>query len=116
MEREKKLVLLLEYTKLQSSALQNNNMDEFLKLIEKRQILMDEIDTYKEAYTEKETSILNEIIYIEGENNMLFVALYNETKDILKNIRKHRKLHKAYMPYKEQLEEGIFYDKRSEGI
>lgn len=116
MAREKLYVLLLEYTKLQSSALKRNNLDEFLKLIEKRQELMDQIDTYQDPLTEKETTILNEIIYIEKENNMLFMALYNETKEILKNIRKHRKLHKAYTPYNEQLEEGIFYDKKSEGI
>ncbi len=116
MEREKLFSLLLEYTRLQSTALKTNNIEEFLKLIDKRQEIMDQIDTYKEPLTDQETAILGEIIYIENENQMLFTALYKQTKEILRQIREHRKLHKAYKPYNEKLEEGIFYDKRSEGI
>jgi hypothetical protein len=46
----------------------------------------------------------------------MFKIKFEETKEMLRNVREQKKLHKIYTRYEELMEEGIFYDKRSRGV
>lgn len=116
MKKKKLLILLLDYTKMQTNALENDNFEEFLKIIQERQIIIDQLNTLGEKITQEEREILVDIAKIDQENQRIFKIKFEETKEILRNVREQKKLHRTYASYEEHMEEGFFYDKRSKGV
>lgn len=111
------LLQILELTKLQEKALQEEDIELFGKILNDRQILMDKIDNLHKEYPElklqKEEDVLNDIIFIDNMNNKEFKKKFKEVKNKLNQIRSRKKVNNAYNnPYDKSQGEGIFFDKR----
>ena len=117
MEKQKMLMLLLDYTKMQTAALDNDNLEELSKIIQEKQIIIEQINLLRKEITSKEREILEDIAKIDKENQIRFNLNFEEIKKNLKNVRDQKKVHKSYTSYyQEDMSEGVFYDEKSEGV
>lgn len=111
------LTHILEVTKMQMSALKEEDIDKWSKLVVERQIYIDELETLNKGNQigkmEEEEKLLREIIVIDKDNRQEFDRQYEEVQQKLKQIHSQKKVGNAYSnPYDISQEEGIFFDKR----
>lgn len=108
---------LLRLTKLQKEALDQENTDEFAKLIEKKQVCIDQINKITNgavsALDDREKAILLETAEVDKQNRVAFAAQFEEVKLQLRKIRELKKRDTLYSnPYDVSSEEGLFIDKK----
>jgi ribosomal protein L29 len=108
---------ILQITREQSVVLQEENMDEFDKLMEQKQVLMNQIDDLHvkepELKKQKEEELLKEIITLDNQNQEEFNRQLQKVKADLTNLRNQRQVSDVYMnPYDRSYEEGILFDKK----
>lgn len=117
MMKRELLLQILEITKLQEKALQEEDIDLFTKLLQDRQGLIDQIEALHkqspELKLQKEEDVLNEILHIETLNNKEFHKQFEEVQTKLNEMRSRKKVNNVYNnPYDISYEEGVFFDKR----
>lgn len=108
---------ILRITKLQTSALGNEDIDEFTKLIEEKQICIEKINQITNGnpamFNEEERALLTETLEIDKMNREEFDRQYEDAKIQLCKIRSLKKRDNIYSnPYNRSYEEGIFIDKK----
>lgn len=111
-------VLLLELTKEQEKSLKNDDQDNLLMLIEKKQEIINKIDKIQMLDESKITvedvdsilDIISEQQKIENRIELLLEKKVNELKSKMASVRKENKIAKSYKGYSE--EESKFFDKR----
>lgn len=108
---------ILTLTKLQKIALSNEDIEEFDRLIEKRQVCMDQIDEITNepsgALNDEDKQILREVEEIDKVNQEEFCRQFENVKFELRKIRELKKRDNMYSnPYSISSEEGIFFDKK----
>lgn len=119
MENEKRILLnqILELTKEQTIALQEEDLERFEELVGARGVIMQTIDNLHlqnpELKEQTEELILKEIIAIDNQNREEFNKQFELVKEKLKTIREKKKRDNFYNnPYTIATEEGVFFDKR----
>ena len=108
---------LLRLTKLQKEALEAENVDEFAKLIEEKQVCIDQINEVtngdSSVLDNEERAILLETAEIDKQNRVVFDSQFEEVKLQLRKIRDLKKRETFYAnPYDQSHEEGVFFDKK----
>lgn len=108
------LMEILELTKLQTTALENEEIDNFEKLMQKKQTYMDQIDRGKFGELDnEEREILLKITEIDNTNRKEFDNQLEKTKQKLCKIRTLKKRDNVYTnTYNTAWEEGMFIDKK----
>lgn len=114
----------LELTKEQTLALQEENIEDFQILLDKRQTIIDQIEelekTHPEVKQEKHEALLKELIIRDQANVAEYKRQFNEVKQKLEDTRKQisqmrQRQHVSNIynnPYDLSQEEGIFFDKK----
>lgn len=108
---------LIKLTKLQSSMLEEENIDEFISLLDKRQEVIDQLGTLsgKEMANgdEQEKKLVEELKKLDNKNRIEFMKQFDEVKWKLKQIRQLKQGDKHYSnPYSMANEEGVYFDIR----
>ncbi len=115
---KKELLLeLVKLTKQQAVALQEEDIDEFIRLLDQRQEVLDKLETLKKEHPEIQNEDCSEIIQqlqqVDNENRKEFEKQFNDVKNKLKDIRKKKNSEERYTrTYDTSWEEGVFFDKR----
>jgi molecular chaperone GrpE (heat shock protein) len=108
---------ILDLTRKQSLALQQEDIEGFGKMMEQKQVLMEQIDELHikepELKKQKEEELLKEIITLDKQNQEEFNRQLQKVKADLTNLRNQRQVSDVYMnPYDRSYEEGILFDKK----
>ena len=115
---------LLELTKEQSKALQEENIEAFGELLNTRQQVMDSITeleaTHPEIKQEKHQELVKELIALDAQNVTEYKRQFEEVKQKLQDtrreisqMRQRQQVSSVYNnPYDLSQEEGIFFDKK----
>lgn len=111
------LMELVDLTKQQTTALQEENIDEFISLLDQRQEVLDKLEVLKNEYPEIQNEhceeILEKLKKIDNENRKEFEKQFNDVKSKLKEIRIMKNSEEHYTKkYDISWEEGVFFDKR----
>lgn len=111
------LLRILEITKLQTSALKEEDIEKWSELLSERQKYIDQVELLNKengkANTLEEEKLLREIIEIDKTNREEFDKQYEEVQKKLRQIRSQKRVGNVYSnPYDVSQEEGIFFDKR----
>lgn len=108
------LMEILELTKLQTTALENEEIDNFEELMQKKQTYMDQIDKGKFGELDnEEREIVLKITEIDNTNRKEFDKQLEKTKQQLCKIRTLKKRDNVYTnTYNTAWEEGMFIDKK----
>lgn len=111
------IIKLIELTKLQTLALEKENVDEFLELIDKRQEVLNQIQQLQEENPQlkeqHEESLVRELMEIDHKNRVEFEKQFEAVKGKLREIRQMKKREEQYSnPYDISREEGVFFDKK----
>ncbi|WP_069998861.1 hypothetical protein [Cellulosilyticum sp. I15G10I2] len=111
------LLQMLEVTKLQQTALESEDIDQFQSLMQTKQVIIDQIDQLTNAVPrvleEADREILLEIAKIDQQNQKEFNMQLDEVKLQLRKIRQLKKRDTMYSnPYGMSQEEGLFIDKK----
>ena len=109
---------LLDLTKQQAVALEEDNLKEFKKLINRKKGVMKKIDElhleHPELKAQKEEELLKEIIDLDKKNQEEFNSQLQDAKKNLAKLRSGRQVSDVYTnPYDLSREEGILFDKRN---
>lgn len=109
---------LIELTKQQSIALQEEDVDAFIELLNERQLVLDKIDNLYEGNPQlreqHETDLVKELMTIDERNKIEFERQYNVVKEKLREIRMMKRNEGSYSdPYNISREEGVLFDKRN---
>jgi len=108
---------MLRLTKLQTAALEDDNIDEFTSLMEKKQICIDKINEMTNnnpaVLDEDDRVILLQTVEVDKKNREEFNTQFEEVKLQLRKIRSLKKRDAFYSnPYDVSAEEGMFIDKK----
>lgn len=115
---------LLELTKQQSKALQEENIEAFGNLLNARQEIMDQITALEAAHPEvkeeKCEELVKELIALDAQNATEYKRQFEEVKQKLQDtrgqisqMRQRQHVSNIYNnPYDLSQEEGIFFDKK----
>ncbi|WP_054739612.1 flagellar protein FliT [Cellulosilyticum ruminicola] len=108
---------LLRLTQLQSKSLKDGNVDGFIALLDKRQIILDEIQKLHEEKTETkeqhEEDLVTMLKALDEENRVEFERQFEEVKTKLRQARQLKQREQHYNnPYDMSWEEGVFFDKK----
>jgi hypothetical protein len=108
---------ILNLTKLQGVALEDDAIDEFASLIEKRQVCMDKIDEIinldASVLDDEDKQILLQATEVDQKNKKEFERQFEDVKIQLRKIRDLKKRDTIYSnPYDTSVEEGVFIDKK----
>ena len=108
---------LLDYTKEQKELLEKEDFEGFGKMMEKKQVVIDAINTYNnehsEPITDDEMAMLEYIKELDAENNQEFHRQYEEVKLKIRQIRQSKMGNNSYTnPYGVWREEGVFFDRK----
>ena len=108
---------LIEITKKQTIALQEEDVDKFIKLLDYRQIVLNQIQILHEAQPEtkeqNEEELVAQLKAIDDENRVEFERQFEEVKKKLREVRIMKKREEQYNnPYDISWEEGVFFDKK----
>ena len=109
---------LLEITKHQEELIAGEEVEAYIELIDKRQLIMDQIDQINESNPQvldtDERNILLQIKEIDDKNNREFQVQLEKVKNQLKQVRMNMQRANQYNnPYGGIQEEGLFIDKRN---
>lgn len=131
-QKQRLLNLILENTRAQTRAIEDDELELLESLITKREGIMrqvDELDGERAIITTSRTSkepvapiraLLKEIITIDNANQDLMKKSVKDmeeevaaVKEELRDIRERRRQGESYVPeYGNYIEEGVFFDKR----
>lgn len=107
---------LIKLTKLQSEALEKEEVEEFIRLLDKRQEVLECIKDLEQESVEDRIeleALINELKALDEKNQVEFTKQYEEVKAKLREIRQRKVGEKSYgNPYDISREEGVFFDKR----
>lgn len=115
---------LLELTKQQSVALQEENIEAFGGLLQQRQVIIDRMieleSLYPKLKLEKDEVLLKELVELDARNNAEYKRQFEEvrsrleeTRKEISQMRKRQQVSNIYSnPYDFSQEEGIFFDKK----
>lgn len=111
------LMKLVDLTKQQKVVLKEENIDEFIKLIDQRQEVLDLLVALEreqlEIPAENCSEIIEELKQTDNENREEFEKQFNDVKNKLKDIRRMKNREEHYAKtYDVSWEEGVFFDKR----
>ena len=115
MNRRKLIEELIALTKLQTVALEKEDIDEFNILLDKRQEVLEQIQVLYESGSEtKDEKELVAILKALNEKNQIeFMRQHEEVKLKLREIRQMKKREEHYNnSYDISREEGVFFDKK----
>lgn len=108
---------LIEFTKMQTVALEKEDVDEFIRVLDKRQEILDEIQVLHENQPETkeqhEEELVAQLKEIDYKNRVEFEKQFEEVKRKLREVRVMKKREEHYNnPYDISWEEGVFFDKK----
>lgn len=109
---------LIKLTNMQSDALEEEDVETFISLLDDREAVLAEIKALdkKEPHekTLEEEQLIADLIALDNKNRLEFERQRNEVKNKLKEIRMMRQRENNYSnPYNVAREEGILFDKRN---
>lgn len=95
-------------------AIKAGNDEEFVKLLDERNALMDKADQIKESqpgfeYTKKMKKMLEETLLIDKEIAPLLEERIGQSRNVLLHMSKNKQIMKNYQPYLKQMN-GAFID------
>lgn len=108
---------LIELTKMQTTALEKEDVDEFIRLLDTRQEVLDQIQVLHEMHPDTkeqhEEELVTQLKEIDDKNRVEFEKQFEEVKKKLREARAMKKREEHYNnPYDISWEEGVFFDKR----
>lgn len=108
---------LIRLTELQGALLGEENVDEFIMLLDKRQQILDEIQMLHEEQPETkeqhEVELVERLKMLDEKNRIEFERQFEVVKGKLREIRQLKQRESHYgNPYDISMEEGIYFDKR----
>nr|WP_302599116.1 hypothetical protein [uncultured Cellulosilyticum sp.] len=108
---------LIEITKLQTIALEKEDIDEYNRLLDERQVALDKIQVLHEVQPETkeqhEEELVTQLKAIDAQNRVEFEKQFEEVKKKLREVRAMKKREEHYNnPYDISWEEGVFFDKK----
>lgn len=108
---------LIEMTKKQTVALQEEDVDRYIELLNGRQAILNQIQVLHEVQPETkeqhEEELVTELKTIDDANRMEFERQFEEVKKKLREVRIMKKREEQYNnPYDISWEEGVFFDKK----
>lgn len=117
MTKREYIIELIRLTKLQTEALEKEKVEEFIRLLDKRQEILELIQTLYEQNPETrgqhEEELINELKAIDTKNQIEFEKQFQEVKANLCNVRQMKRREEHYNnPYDFSMEEGMFFDKK----
>lgn len=109
---------LIELTKQQSIALQAEDVDKFIELLNERQFVLDKINSLYEENPQlreqHEADLVEELMATDERNKIEFERQYDIVKEKLREIRMMKRNEGSYSdPYSISREEGVLFDKRN---
>ncbi len=109
--------LLIKITQRQEKALENEDIDKFISLLEDRQELLDKMEVLHQEYPETreqhEEELVKELQALDQKNQEEFKRQFEEVKENLRKVRQMKKSEQQYNnPYDTSWEEGMFFDKK----
>ena len=117
MTKREYIIELIRLTKLQAEALEKEEVEEFIGLLDKRQEVLELIQTLHEQYPETreqhEEELINELKTLDAKNRIEFERQLEAVKEKLREVRQMKAREACYgNPYDIAREEGMFFDKR----
>ncbi len=108
---------LIRLTKLQTEALERDDIDLFTSILDQRQEVLNiasGIPKHEDVLLiEEEEALKRELIELDNANKIKLNSSMEEVKGELRKIRQHKKTSDNYNnPYDVSQEEGMFFDKR----
>lgn len=108
---------LIRLTKLQTEALEKEEVEQFIDLLNQRQKVLEFIQNLHEQDPETrrqhEEELVNELKALDGKNRIEFERQFEAVKEKLREIRQMKAGEACYgNPYDIAREEGMFFDKR----
>ncbi len=115
--KEKLIQALLQLTYAQKKALEQDEIEEFERLLQQRENLMSQLKALDERenleWSEEEQQLIKVLQEADKVNSQLFYQQMEEAKIEIGKIRNQRKITNVYNhPYSTATEEGMFIDKR----
>ncbi len=117
MTKKQLIEQLVEITKMQQMVLEEENVDEFIRLLDKREEVIEQIQALHEANPETkdqhEEALVSQLKEIDEKNRVEFERQFEEVKKKLREVRTMKKREEHYAnPYDVSWEEGVFFDKK----
>lgn len=110
-KREFLLREILQNTKSQSKAIEEDNLEVLATLIDQRDSLMQQVDNLPVYKSESIKEILSEIVNIDNTNQALMNKEFEHIKSELRKIRIGKQQEQNYRnEYGTYREEGVFFD------
>ena len=108
---------LIRLTKLQRKSLEDDNVEGFIALLDKRQMILDRIEEIHEAHPEtrlqREEELVAELRKLDEENQIKFKRKFEEVKNELRKMRQLKTMEQRYTNhYDASWEEGMYFDKK----